>query len=179
MKNLTISEDELESLIGKLNHASHILREGRYFLSRLCYWLTLAKKLRRKRTNLSVKDRKDMILWKKFIHTLATTGRSINHSTLTLPNTFCKSDSCYLAMGGYSLEGVAWRYWIPLHLQFRVSINILEFIALQVTVFMSQQAIGLVEGEGNGIKLMAHTDSTSALGWLYHQTTNGANWRKR
>ena len=48
MNNHTISEDELESLIGKLNHASHILREGRYFLSRLCYRLKLAKKSRRK-----------------------------------------------------------------------------------------------------------------------------------
>ena len=27
-KNQTILEEELESLIGKLNHASHILREG-------------------------------------------------------------------------------------------------------------------------------------------------------
>ena len=104
-----------------------------------------------------------MILWKKIIHTLATTGQSINHLTLTLPNTTCKSDSCYLAMGGYSSEGVAWRYWIPLHLQFRVSINILEFIALRVTVFMALRAIGLEEGEGNGIKIMAHTDGTSAL----------------
>ena len=55
-KNQTISEEELESLIGKLNHASHILQEGQYFLSRLRYWLKLAKKSRRKRTNLSVKD---------------------------------------------------------------------------------------------------------------------------
>ena len=61
-KNQTVLEEELESLIRKLNHASHILREGRYFLSRLRYQLKLAKKLRQKRTNLSVKDRKDMIL---------------------------------------------------------------------------------------------------------------------
>ena len=26
------------------------------------------------------------------------------------------------------------------------------------------------EGKGNEIKIMAHTDSMSALGWLYHQT---------
>ena len=35
---------------------------------------------------------------------------------------------------------------------------------------MSLRAIGLEEGEGNGIKIMAHEASTSALGWLYHQT---------
>ena len=89
---------------------------------------------------------------------------------LTLPNTFCKSDSCYLAMGGYSSEGVVWRYWIPVHLQFQVSINILEFIALRITVWMSLRAIGLEKGEGNGTKIMAHMDSTSALRWFYHQT---------
>ena len=35
---------------------------------------------------------------------------------------------------------------------------------------MSLRAIGLEKGEGNGIKIMAHTDSTSAVGWFYHQT---------
>ena len=45
---------------------------------------------------------------------------------------------------------------------------------MQIQIRPSSEAShvhGIVEeGKGNGIKIMAHTDSTSALGWLYHQT---------
>ena len=128
--NEMVTEKKLENLLGKLNHSNYILREGCYFLSCLRDRLKWANKAKRKHTHIGKKDVKDLELWKKFLAKLEEDGRSTNHITLTYPNCLCKSDACYKGMGGFTSEGVAWRFWIPAKFQYRVSIDILEFIAV-------------------------------------------------
>ena len=59
---------------------------------------------------MSVKDAKDVKLWKHFINKLEKYGRSINHTMLTIPNILCKLDACYVGLGGFTSEGIAWRF---------------------------------------------------------------------
>ena len=159
--NKAVTEKELKSVIWKLNHASHIIREGQYFLSRLRY--KLAKKLKRKLVQMSINDAKDLDLWKKFINKLQKEGWSINHMTLTIPKILCKSDTCYVELGRFTSEGIAWRFWIPIEYQCWVLINVLEFIAVRVTIWIALDSIGLDSNE-NSIKIFAHQITQVRLG---------------
>ena len=44
-----------------------------------------------------------------------------------------RSDSCPMGHGGRSHSGCAWKYYLPSHLQFRASNNLLEHIASIIT----------------------------------------------
>ena len=49
------------------------------------------------------------------------------------PTKVYRSDSCPAGMGGYSSNGFAWRWYVPEHLKFRASNNLLEHLASIVT----------------------------------------------
>ena len=125
-------------------------------------------KLNRGKTKLPKKVHLDLILWKKILRRLATVGRSINHVTYTLPHWFTKQDASEEAMGGFNCTGLAWRYIIPEELRKLVHINVLEFLAVLITTWMSILQFGFVDEDG--LKFLAQTDNTSALGWLKGST---------
>jgi len=162
-----VSVKELESIIGKLNTASYIHGEGRFFLSRIRYSLKVAR-INRGKTKLPRKVHLDLLLWKKILRRLATVGRSINHITYTLPHWFTKQDASEEALGGFNCTGMAWRYIIPEELRKLVHINVLEFLAVLITTWMSILQFGFIDEEG--LKFLAQTDNTSALGWLKGST---------
>ena len=64
-------------------------------------------------------------------------------------------------MGGYNSEGLAWRYELPPALIGKFSINLLEFIASVITIYLT------IKDSDHPKKILAFTDSSSALGWLY------------
>ena len=64
-------------------------------------------------------------------------------------------------MGGYDSNGLAWRYILPPELLDIFSINLLEFIASAISIHLSLAA------STNPQKILAYTDSSSALVWLY------------
>ena len=59
------------------------------------------------------------------------------------------------------MNGLAWRYMLPPDLIGAFSINLLEFIASAITIHLSLAASSSPQ------KILAYTDSSSALGWLY------------
>ena len=62
----------------------------------------------------------------------------MNNLVLRKPNkVLCSdSDSCPHGLGGYSNSGFAWRYYIPGELLYRASNNLLEHIAMIITVWV-------------------------------------------
>jgi hypothetical protein len=64
-------------------------------------------------------------------------------------------------MGGYNNNGLAWRYELPPSLLNKFTINLLEFIASAITIVLTLRAT-----KGSS-KVLAYTDSSSALGWLF------------
>ena len=72
-----IKTDTLESLIGKLNHAAHVILPARYFLNRLRHLLTRVEKWGPQR--LQLWHRQDLQLWIKFLKHVTTKGVPINN----------------------------------------------------------------------------------------------------
>ena len=93
---------------------------------------------------------------------LCNVGRSINHTTITLPHLLTKQDASIKGLGGLTCFGLAWRYVIPPALINLVHINVLEFMAVVVTTWLCILALEI--DDSDGMKLLAQTDNTSALG---------------
>jgi hypothetical protein len=170
IKKKTVTKGLLETLIGRFNHVGTIIHISRYFLTRLRYRLQQHIDRHKKYTiHLAPWDIEDLELWKFFITHVQSKGVSINNICNTSPSSIIYSDACEWGMGGYTTQGYAWRYYIPTHLQLRGSINLLEFMASIVTIEMSLQ-----EDNHNCSHphILAFTDNSSAMGWLYHSTFN-------
>ena len=159
-----VETKELESTIGRLNHAGHILPLARYFLPRLRYRLKMCKEWGKQK--LAKWDEEDLHLWLIFLRRAAQEGVSINNITFTTPTHVGTTDACETGMGGYLDDGTAWRYHLPLDLQGFFTINVLEFMAAIINIWL------LLIRSGKGLKIMNWTDSSSALGWLHHSTFN-------
>ena len=162
-----ITTREWESLTGKCNTAAYIFREGRFFLSRFRYRIKQSK-LSSKGAKGAKSELNDAKLWRRYMGYLASTGISINHATCTLPSLFTKQDASTKALGGFNCLGLAWRFILHPDLHEVFHINLLEFMAVVVTIWLSIITLDIKDGQG--MKILAQTDNTSALGWLQGQT---------
>ena len=93
-------------------------------------------------------------------------GINMNQIAFRKPTHVYRSDSCPAGLGGYSHEGFAWRFKIPINLQFWASNNLLEHLAAVITPWVDIIAKRLQEGDC----ALSMTDSTTSEGWL--QKTN-------
>jgi hypothetical protein len=172
ISNSRCSKEKLESIIGRLNHVGTIIHLSRYFLSRLRYRLQKNnKKWKKASIYLKPWEIEDLKLWKFFLTHLSTKGVSFNNVCFTKPSHITYSDACEWGLGGYTMNGTAWRFEIPEHLRLRASINLLEFMAAIITIKMSL----LHDPKSPFPRFLSFTDSSSALGWLYHSTFNPVN----
>jgi hypothetical protein len=160
LDSVTVLFPDLESLIGRLNHAGFIIPNARHFLGRLRAAMYLASKKRA--VKLTQEQRADLRLWLLFLDQ-AERGINLNNLTLRMPDRIIDTDSCEHGIGGMHLTSrFLWRWEIPVHLRQRTSLNSLEFLASFVGVVMEfthttvpKQTCILVGG-----------DSTTATGWM-------------
>ena len=155
----TIPTKRLESTIGRLNHAGHIVPQGRYFLNRLRYLLENGKKFGPQPTNRAQLE--DLELWDKLLQNVSTRGIDINNITFTSPTHITHSDACEHGIGGFCSNGKAWRFKLTNEMIGLWSINLLEFMAAAITVVITTR------NSPSGTKTLAFTDNSSALGWLF------------
>jgi hypothetical protein len=160
------SAGELELLIGHFNHVSFLITLSRNFL--VCFRKRLAKnRAGKQEITISRAERKDLRLWVEFL-TLANAGISMNHVAHRRLSQLGWSDLCTAGLGGFTLNGTAWRLQIPAASPlFGVSKanNVFEFLAMAVTLWLL-----ILECKAAGDTeqcLLLLGDSTSALGWLY------------
>jgi len=161
MKDGRIRKEDVDTLVGRLNHSAHIIPTLRHFLHRIralqCTdvppktWLKLDKNLL-----------DDLPLYTTFLQR-ARDGISLNNVTLRTPTHLLWADSCPEGLGGYSVSGHAWRLQLEEHLLDRVSNNVLEFMAQVITAWIEIRA-GRVPPLSC---LLALSDSSSACGWLH------------
>ena len=168
------TEKLLETMIGRFNHTGFIVTIARYFLTRLRFRLKSHQKKRTRQTRIYMApwDVKDLKLWKSMILSLSTVGISINNICTVLPSSTVCSDACEWGLGGYSRQGPAWRWLIPLLLQGKASINFLEFLAAIITIMLS---ITNDTHSTSHPHILAFTDNSSALGWMHHSTFDPVN----
>ena len=130
----TVTTKDIESCIGRLNHAGFIIPVGRYFLSRLRFRLKMCKQFGKQK--LQPWDIQDLKLWITLLQHVSTLGIDINMVNFTSPTDISKSDACEFGLGGYSNCGLAWRYKLPSDLIGVFTINLLEFVAVIITIYM-------------------------------------------
>ena len=106
-----IKQKEWESIFGEANSANYINREGQNFY----HWFEIWSKKRRAnrgRSKALMKALHELGMQKKTIETLTNIGRSINHTTITLPHIFTKQDASDDGLGGFNCMGVTWWFII-------------------------------------------------------------------
>jgi hypothetical protein len=73
-----------------------------------------------------------------------------------------QSNSCPAGLRGFSHQGVAWHFYLPPELQFRVSNNLLKHLAAIITPW-----VDIIVGRlSNGDCTLSMTNNTTSEGWL-------------
>mmetsp|Transcript_17988 Transcript_17988/g.27236 ORF Transcript_17988/g.27236 Transcript_17988/m.27236 type:complete len:236 (-) Transcript_17988:2083-2790(-) len=157
---------DLDSMVGQLNHAAYVIPLSRHFLARLrsCHGNRIRK---RQQITLSFQELEDLKLWIKFLKQ-SNDRISMNLLTLQTPSKKAVSDSCPFGMGGFTWDSTAWRLLIPEESPiYGVSVanNVLEFLAMAVTLWLA-----LLDCNHQGLTeecILSLGDNTSAVGWLF------------
>ena len=155
----TISMPDLDTMVGRLNHAAGIIPLSRHFLSRIRF--LLKNKTRWQRIFITDEAIEDLKLWLQLL-SIAKDGISMNLLSFRQPDRVHRTDACETGIGGFSSTGRAWRWEIPLALRGRAHIGLLEFLAEIAAV-----KIDIIEGTlspDDCVLLMG--DSSNAIGWV-------------
>ncbi len=161
----TISFQNLESLLGRLNHAALVIPLSGHFLNRIRQRIS-SRSFIHQQLSLRRDEIDDLRLWQMFLHH-AHQGLSMNLLVHRRPTVIGCSDSCPMGIGGFLLDGFAWRLRIPtcsLIYQRKQSNNVLEFLGMAINIWIATK---------RGQKfdcILALGDNTSALGWLFHSS---------
>jgi len=150
---------QLDKLVGRLNHVGYIIPTARHFLSRIRKLKTKAKFKRQ--VSIPSLVLADFELWLTFLSS-ANKGISMNLLTYRQPSHLFRSDACEHGLGGYSADGLAWRWHLPNHLLSRAHINLLEFLASIICIWLDILR-GKVPPQSC---ILSMGDSTTATGWL-------------
>jgi hypothetical protein len=108
---LPIPAKELETLMGRLSHASYVIPNARHFTGRL--YKACERARRNESARLTRMQLEDLERWRKFLPKAAD-GISINKLVCRWPTRIVRVDACPQGMGGYCLKNsIAWRYTPP------------------------------------------------------------------
>ena len=162
------SIQELESMVGRLTHASYLIPLSRHFLNEIRNKSrTQSRNKKRQVVRFTVDEIEDLKLWRNYLQ-LAKLGISINLLVTRTPTRLAWSDSCPFGLGGYTLSGWAWRLRIPFGCVFRgddTVNNALEFLGMSVSVLLL--LIEAAESKEEYPCLMVLGDNTSAISWIF------------
>ena len=152
------SYKELETTIGRLVHVGILMPQLYHFMSRLRDLLRRA--CNRRTIKLTEPTRKDLELMLFFLEK-SKVGIDMNLLVFRKPTKVYRSDACPAGIGGYSSDGFAWRWYLPEHLKFRASINLLEHMGSIATPWIDMIARRLLKGDC----YLSMTDNSTSRGW--------------
>jgi len=135
MDNSNSENDHVKTQMGRVGF---VIPWVYYFLSRFRSMHYHSKNQR----FITVNDMcmKDLELMKESL-AKAKLGIDMNLLAFVAPDQTYYSDSCPAGLRGYSNRGHTWRFYVPSHLQFRATNNLLEYLAAIITPW-----IGLLPG---------------------------------
>jgi len=163
------SRKELESMIGRLNHASFVIPLSRHFLNEIRGKCERTPSHHRGRQTVRLNEHEiaDLRLWLEFLDQ-ARRGISINLLTVRTPTRLAWSDSCPFGLGGYSLQGSAWRIRVPRDCPFYgddTANNVLEFLGMAISVLLLLNEAATAKENHPCILVLG--DNTSAVSWIF------------
>ena len=160
LKAKKINHKNLESIIGRIERTAYAVPNAKFFINRLRHLLYHSAK--RGWAYIPRPVQEDLQLHLQFIRQAAQ-GTSINNLVFRSPSHIYYADSCPFGMGGYSIKGRAWRFYIPPSLRSTHTNNLLEFIAQIVCIW-----IDALEGNLSPLSCcLGCSDSSSSVGWMY------------
>jgi hypothetical protein len=153
---------ELDTLVGRLDHTCCVFPLARHFMERIRFAKQAASKNPYRPYSLNSTICSDLKLMLKIL-TKTNLGINMNLLTFRTPNTQSKVDACPYGIGGFSKLGRAWRWKIPSRLVGRAHINLLEFIACLIAIWLD-----IIEGTASPLDcILVMGDSTTAIGWVH------------
>jgi hypothetical protein len=172
MDNKKASKEELDTLIGRLNHAAGVLPLARYYLNRIrraasAQDIDTTRMPKTKTKWLSKTVLQDLHLFHETFLPKIHMGISINLLTYRRPTHIIFSDACPKGLGGYSVNtGKAWRWEIPTEFEdsLKNKNNTLEFLAAVISIWMEISSTSTPPLSC----ILALGDNTSAVGWLHN-----------
>lgn len=93
------TQQEVESMIGQLNHASHVIPLSRHFLNEVRAKCLSVPRRKGQHIQFTEEEAKDLELWREFLDR-AKAGISINLLVFRTPTRIAWSDSCPFGLGG-------------------------------------------------------------------------------
>ena len=151
-------------MVGCLTHLSVMMQPVLHFLSPLCHLMECTS--HQQQVCASHKSARMRTCSSAYL-TKSAAGVNLNIVTFCMPTRVYRKDACSAGLGGYSLQGRAWRFLIPPHLQRRATINFLEHISAKVGL-----QVDLEEGTLPRLScVLTMTDSTTARRWLHRPTS--------
>ena len=105
----------------------------------------------------------------KFLQHVTTKGVPINNIVFVKPSVMLWSDACEYGIGGYIENDVAWRWRIPAAWHEKLTLNLLEFLASAVTIYM------IILKMGQGSHILEFTYSSSTLVWMHKTSFDTVN----
>ena len=158
--NKSASEKELASVLGRLENVAQVLTVLGHFLSNIRHMQIVAAR-KKHNVRLSTRAKDDLKLAKSFLDK-ANQGISMNLLTFRQPDIVYICDAAEYGLGGFASHGRAWTYIIPPNLRNRAHINVLEYLAQIIAIW-----IDVIEGVTKKEDcILAMGDNTSAMGWL-------------
>jgi len=174
-----VSRKGLESMIGRLNHASFVIPLSRHFLNEIRKKCERAPRhnVDRQIVRFNEHEIADLNLWVEFLDQ-ARRGISINLLTVRTPTRMAWSDSCPFGLGGYSLQGRAWRIRVPRDCPLYgddTANNVLEFLAMAISILLLLKEAA--EDQERQPCILVLGDNTSAVSWIYRSGRVARNSR--
>ena len=146
-------------MIGNTNHASRVITSAQYLVNRLHNSLKRGKIWGPQL--LQLWNHQYFQLWIKFLQHVTTKGVPINNIVFVKPTVKLWSYTCKYGIGGYINNGLAWRWRIPSEWHGKLTLNLLEFLASAISIYMTILQLG------HGSHILAFTYSSSTLGWMH------------
>ena len=156
----TANSKDLQSLLGRLEHVAVMIPMYAHFLNNIRALEIKATQSNRNQV-INKRSKIDLKLSLKFLKK-AHDGINMNLITFRSPSKVYINDASEHGLGGFACHGRAWSYTIPIKLRGRAHINLLEFLAQLVSIWIDK-----IEGKLNSLDcLLAMGDNTASMGWL-------------
>ena len=160
IKQKTANNADLSSLLGRLEHVAIVIPMFAHFLNNI-RTLQITASTSDHNVRINARTKTDLRLSLIFLRK-AEAGVSMNLITFRSPDKIYINDASEHGLGGFATHGRAWRWHIPSELQGRAHINLLEFLAQLISIW-----IDIIEGTTKAQDcLLGMGDSTAAMGWL-------------
>ena len=154
------SSKVLQSLLGRLEQIATIIPMFGHFLNNIRQ-TEIRATASDKPQIINRRTREDLILATKFLN-LARKGVNLNLMTFRVPTHIYINDASEHGLGGFATHGRAWGWVIPPKLRGRAHINLLEFLAQVVSIW-----IDILEKRVKPLDcLLGMGDNTASMGWL-------------